>query len=320
LRSDYEFTDYGNFQQFQACFNLLIALFPLNPKEDSITRHILNSYAKTGVNYAEFRTPLGRRFVNDAARISDFLSMLARVAIETEQETLLHPRFAISLPRDLQNFRFPYACLKDWMQKNRDLSRMIVAIDFCGFEEESSPEEMQSVFKLIQEDNAQDHERALAILYHVGETFQSISIEDSIHWVQKAHDAGAHRLGHCTSLGIDPRDLVGPLYTEERRENIRCLQEKTLAYLRNHNAILECCPISNTRIGNIHTLKHHPLRRFVTAGLNVVLSSDDPGIFVSSLHKEEHYAQIHLKLSTQDIQSIAKIAQSSHSEYLVKNT
>jgi hypothetical protein len=56
--------------------------------------------------------------------------------------------------------------------------------------------------------------------------------------------------------------------------------------VRSTGAVVEVCPTSNRRIGGIADAAHHPVHRFVAAGLPVVVSSDDPGIFGTTLEAE----------------------------------
>jgi adenosine deaminase len=51
-------------------------------------------------------------------------------------------------------------------------------------------------------------------------------------------------------------------------------------------AVVEVCPTSNRRIGGIADPAHHPVHRFLDAGLPVVVSCDDPGVFGTTLPEE----------------------------------
>lgn len=312
LRKDYEFTRYADFAQFQACFNLVIALFPLSPDDVSVFEHVLVKYAKSYIEYAEFRTPFGMRFADNEDGIFYFLNQIASLVLDIEKKTSFQARFAISLPREDSLLEFQYRCLKDWLAKNKNLAPAIVGIDFCGFEESSSPETKRNFFGQVLKDNLSNPQTSLAILYHVGETFQNIDIETSIQWVRDAHVFGAHRLGHCTSLGIVPNSS----YSQSRRDSIIKLQDDTMQELKIKGLIIESCPRSNIFIGGIRDFKSHPLSRFLKHGLNVVLSSDDPGIFDTSLRKEEEFARTVLELSDTDLSTMAKCARSSHSAIL----
>ena len=56
--------------------------------------------------------------------------------------------------------------------------------------------------------NQEHPERALAVLYHVGESFNDKSLESGVRWVHEAAEMGVHRLGHAIALGVSP-DLYG---------------------------------------------------------------------------------------------------------------
>lgn len=98
-----------------------------------------------------------------------------------------------------------------------------VAIDFCGREEDHPPREVAPFLAQVHEFNRQQPDRALAILYHVGESFTDKSLESAVRWVHQAAELGCHRLGHAISLGLDPHSLDPHTRTEsatERRDQI----------------------------------------------------------------------------------------------------
>jgi adenosine deaminase len=59
-----------------------------------------------------------------------------------------------------------------------------------------------------------------------------------------------------------------------------------MARVRATGAIVEVCPTSNRLIGGISDPAHHPVHRFHAEGLPFVVSSDDPGIFGTTLSAE----------------------------------
>ena len=56
--------------------------------------------------------------------------------------------------------------------------------------------------------------------------------------------------------------------------------------VRAAGAVVEVCPASNRRIGDIGDPDHHPVHRFLEHGVRVVVSTDDPGIFDVTLDQE----------------------------------
>lgn len=59
-----------------------------------------------------------------------------------------------------------------------------------------------------------------------------------------------------------------------------------LASLARKGVVCDVCPTSNLRTGALARGREHPLRRMLAAGIAVTLSTDDPGIFGTSLHAE----------------------------------
>ena len=90
----------------------------------------------------------------------------------------------------------------------------LTAIDFSGIEEGHPPKDKAALFTEVLDFNRRNPERALAILYHVGENFEDKSLESSIRWTQEAAELGAHRLAHAIALGVSP-DVYG---VHERQE------------------------------------------------------------------------------------------------------
>ncbi len=76
---------------------------------------------------------------------------------------------------------------------------------------------------------------------------------------------GAERIGHGTRAAEDPA-LVD--------------------YLAAQQVPLEMCPLSNVSTRVVPDLAHHPIRRYVDAGLLVTVSTDDPTMFGNTLAGE----------------------------------
>ena len=89
--------------------------------------------------------------------------------------------------------------------------------------------------------------------------------------------------------------------------------------LREKKATIECNPSSNLLIGNIPSPEFHPLRRFLAKGLNVSISTDDPGIFNTSMQKEEKLCTEEMGLSIEDLKSLAKNAELGTAFQLVRS-
>ncbi len=81
--------------------------------------------------------------------------------------------------------------------------------------------------------------------------------------------------------------------------------ESLLDFLRERQIPLECCLISNVKLGGCRDYASHPIRQYFDRGLMVTVNSDDPLMFNSTLTDEyiTLYEQLHFSL-----QQIRKIS------------
>lgn len=335
--------DAGSFTRFQAKFTLLVAgsatgsfeafqstVAEMEAEVARFAAGIRADHLRQGIGYAEYRTLLG----------VDLASLRDRVVLDTllnafDDDHGITERLAVSLHR-----RDPWQA---W-ERIKELAlgphgSALTAVDFCNVEEGHPPKEQARFFSAVRDFNAAHPERALAVLYHVGESFEDKSLESAVRWVQEAAELGAHRLGHAIALGVDPAvfgvhartesvaerrdqiaydlrhrdglDAVGVHvdvsalrhelqrlaalpddatisvhYDLPRLEQVRRRQQYAMDRIRSTGAVIEVCPTSNRRIGGITDPAHHPVHRFLSAGLPVVVSSDDPGLFGTTLADE----------------------------------
>ena len=98
-------------------------------------------------------------------------------------------------------------------------------------------------------------------------------------------DLGAERIGHGIAAASDPR---------------------LLDRLRQDQVTLEVCPSSNVATGVVPALDLHPLPRLLAAGVPVVLGSDDPPMFDTTLLDEYRRARDHLGLTISQLRALAR--------------
>jgi aminodeoxyfutalosine deaminase len=123
-------------------------------------------------------------------------------------------------------------------------------------------------------------DRGLRLVAHAGETAGPESI-----WA--ALEIGAERIGHGISAVDDPA---------------------LLAHLRDRQIPCEVSIVSNVRTGAVRSLAEHPLRRLFDAGVPIVLSTDDPAIFGTSLAREFALAREHFGFTDSELAIIAENA------------
>ncbi|TPV93015.1 MAG: hypothetical protein B7733_22910 [Myxococcales bacterium FL481] len=210
-RRHFEFgsDDAGNFDRFQAKFNLLISSSALAGLDgsaspwravelelDRVVDGLAHQQRRHGVDYAEYRMMFGPRHspatVERAAR---------RICYAMGQQSATTMRLALSLPRadPWPMWGVVQAVLAS------DVGSSLTAIDFCGTEEGFPPQALAGVLADVHRFNARHPDRAIATLVHVGESYRDKTLESAVRWVHQAAVGGAHRLGHALALGIDPQ-------------------------------------------------------------------------------------------------------------------
>ncbi len=131
----------------------------------------------------------------------------------------------------------------------------VVAFGIGGAEERGPAHWFADVYR-------QARAGGLRLVAHAGETVGPESI-----WA--ALDIGAERIGHGITAAADP---------------------KLLAHLRDQQIPLEICISSNLCTGAVRSLQEHPVRRIFDAGVPIILNTDDPAMFRTSLTREYELA------------------------------
>ena len=371
LRRDFEFTEHGSFRQFQASFNLAIALFPGVPGDTMILEHVLKAQRSLGLRYGEYRCFVPQHLSSDQITAFAGAAADATAHIARESAGQYKPRLAFSLSRKPELGTLQHQAIRAALRGQPERQLVITGLDFCGVEAGHPPAPMAGLFQEILTANQREPASALAILYHVGESFDDMSVMSAMRWIWQAHQLGAHRLGHATALGLNLTALAGTSVCETKVERLahlawleeqanwlgdrgyrfdlpqvqaermhltkqtcaegvridydgstlaaaRSLQNALLEDLAQKGAVVESCPSSNLRIGQIADPRHHPLIRFVAAGLTTVVSSDDPGIFAVDLAHEERVCREQLLLSQSALERLQATNSQVRSELLTK--
>lgn len=149
--------------------------------------------------------------------------------------------------------------------------RNVVGVGIGGDEVKAPPELFRGVY-LYAEDNG------LRLTAHAGETAGSESIWGAL-------NLHAERIGHALTAAQDP-DLI-----------------EELAY---RQIPVEICLTSNLRTGVCKTIAEHPVKSDFDQGVMVILNTDDPALFKTSLSREYHIAQENFGFTDEHLRELAR--------------
>ena len=123
-----------------------------------------------------------------------------------------------------------------------------------------------------------------------------------------ARAAGLHSVPHAGE-SVGPAEIwaaIDHLAAERIGHGISAADDHALlARLRDERITLEVCPSSNVATGVVATLGEHPLPVLLGAGVPVVLGSDDPPMFGTTLLNEYRVARDHLGLDAPALRALA---------------
>ena len=134
---------------------------------------------------------------------------------------------------------------------------------------------------------------------------------------ERAAELGLHRLIHAGEVGGPERirEAVQLLEVERIGHGIAAIKDRVLMDLLAERKIpLEICPQSNVRTGALarqfsreHVrIAEHPLPAFLRHGIPVVLSTDDPALFHTTL-RDEYDAAKQMGLEDSELEQICEM-------------
>jgi aminodeoxyfutalosine deaminase len=140
------------------------------------------------------------------------------------------------------------------------------------------------------------------VAFGIGGDELSIPTKDFLSVYKHASYCGLRKLIHAGEIGGPQgiRDAVELLGVERVGHGISAIHDPALLdLLAERRIVLEVCPASNLRTGALArqlgnqaaSLAEHPLPKLLRHGIPIVLSTDDPSMFHTSLREEYRHAQ-----------------------------
>jgi adenosine deaminase/aminodeoxyfutalosine deaminase len=123
-----------------------------------------------------------------------------------------------------------------------------------------------------------------------------------------ARAGGLHLTVHAGET-VGPESVWGALRLGAERigHGIRAVEDPALIeWLREHSIPLEICITSNVATGAVEALERHPVRRIYEAGVPIVLGSDDPAMFATTLEREYEVAAREFGFTGEELRGIAE--------------
>lgn len=139
------------------------------------------------------------------------------------------------------------------------------------------------------------------VAFGIGGDELQVETKDFRRVYTRAAGAGLHRLMHAGEVGgpAKIREAIELLGAERIGHGIAAIHDPALMdLLAARRVVLEVCPASNLRTGALSaqlnrpdaSIQEHPLPQLLRHGIPVVLSTDDPSMFHTSLREEYEHA------------------------------
>jgi adenosine deaminase len=266
---------YGNFTEFLDAFKWVTSYLTQPQDYALITRDLAEHLLSQGVVYAEVTLSVGVMLLRNQRAEANFEAILR------ESEFFASRGLQLNWIFDATRQFGPEAAMRVVEAARSAGSKTIVAFGIGGDEMSIETKEFRPVY-----------EKAAALglhrLMHAGEVGGPSKIRESIELL------GVERIGHGIAAIHDPAlmDLLA-----ERR------------------IPLEICPASNVKTGALArqlqrldaVIAHHPLPQLVRHGIPVVLSTDDPAMFHTTLAEEYENAR-QMGLTENELAHLARMS------------
>ena len=238
---------YDDFLGFLMAFKWVVQHLETPEDYGLVAARLLERLHEQGVAYAEIYFSAGIAVKRNLA-VEAIFDALEEAQGRAEQHCGIRARWIVDAVRQFG----PEAAEQVVRLAARWRERGVVGIGLGGSEEEGPPHLFRRAYEMARAEG-------LRLTVHAGETTGPEAIWEAI------RELGPDRIGHGCSAVEDPT---------------------LLEYLRDRQIPVEVAVTSNYATGAVGAGTPHPVRRMFEAGLLVVINSDDPAMFHTSLNAE----------------------------------
>lgn len=267
LRDYMRVDDARNLEEYIARFSHTLRVMQTAEAMERIAFELAEDCAKEGVRYLETRYAPVLNVEGDLT-LAQAVEAPLRGLARAEREYGIVARVIVCGIRNMS----PAVSLQLAQLAVEFSDRGVVGFDLAGGEAGNPASVHKAAF-----DYAFAHN--LPCTCHAGEGDGASSVADAI------HNCHAHRIGHGTRL-IEDRALM--------------------AEVKAKGISIECCLTSNVQTQAVASLDLHPLRKYVEAGLNVSLNTDNRLMSGTDLVTEYGLAAKHLDFSFDELCRLAR--------------
>lgn len=103
------------------------------------------------------------------------------------------------------------------------------------------------------------------------------------------------------------REAIEVLGSNRIQHGVRAIEDPSVVALaRERDVTFDLCPISNVRLGVVPSMKEHPIRRLMQAGIRCTVSTDDPLVFGNRVNDEYFALATELNFAPAELGQLAK--------------
>jgi adenosine deaminase len=322
FRREFEIRHPTSFAEFQARFNLIIAAHPDRSDDPRVLARACERLQGQGVSGADFRIFVPITMTEGG--LTQYLRSMARQCLDIRNRSGFCSRLFLHLSRRTETGQSQWKVIQSLFATDPDCLEAFGGTDFCEDEQAYSVEDIHWLAHGIRSSD-RPHADWLWTC-HAGEVCDRISPFVSLQRLLQLAELGFNRIGHATTLGIPPArwqderfdlsagnlqelkssplpnvalilkcaaQLDDQTYRLEIDSNLVNVIGEWQEFVRKkfvaNNVTIETCPSSNALLGNIGRSDWHPLPQLKRMGIELVVGSDDPGIFNCQLHDELDY-------------------------------